>query len=118
MNRPYGRRAQQGIEKFLRFGFAKRRQAQLRVIRLAPPLLSILGAVVHQQENAGTRDTLAQGIEEALGLSVDPVQVFKDEDKGLVETLAEEELFECLKGPSPPNLRVHLLEAGSRIFEA
>src|SRR5205823_6124005 len=93
-------------------------QSQLRVIGLLAPLGAILRTVVGQQQNAGTGDTLTQGIEEALGLSVDPVQVFKDEDKGLVETLAEEELLECLKGPSSPNLRVHLLEAGRRIFDA
>src|SRR5262249_13005259 len=85
---------------------------------LLPPLLPILGAIVGQQENAGTGDTLNQGIEEALGLSVDPVQVLKDKDQRLIEALPEEKLFEGLKGPPPPNLRVHLLEAGHRLFEA
>ena len=53
--------------------------------------------------------TLTQHIEKALRFAVNPVQVLKDENQRLVETLAEEQLLERLKRPSPPNLRVHLL---------
>ena len=46
------------------------------------------------------------------------MQIFKDENEGLVETLAQEEAFQGLKDASAPNLGVHVLEAGSRIFDA
>src|SRR5215813_6423618 len=118
MKRPYGRRAQQSIEKLLRLGSPRSAEPQLGVVRLLSPLLPILGAIVGQQQNAGTGHTLAQGIEEALGLRVDPVQVLKDEDKGLVKTLAQKELLESIKRSLPPNLRIHLLEAHLRVFDA
>src|SRR5206468_1918099 len=51
-----------------------------------------------------------------LRLGVDPVQIFKDKDKGLVETLAQKELLDSLKRSSAPNLRVHLLEWGRLFF--
>ena len=78
-----------------------------------------------------TGHTLTQRIEKPLRLAVDPVQVLKDENERLIETLAQEELLERLKRPPPPNLRVHLLqrrglllnaqqrkEIGQRVFQA
>src|SRR5437016_1721279 len=115
--RPYGVAQQRG-EKLFRFLRAQGSQPQLGVVGLTAPLGAILGAVVHQQEEAGTGYTLTQGVEKTLRLGVDPVQVFKDEDEGLVETLAQEEAFQGLKDASAPNLGVHVLEAGSRIFDA
>ena len=71
--------------------------------------MAILGPIVDQEQQLGTGHTLTQDIEKSLRLAVDPVQVFKDEDQRLVETLPQEELLERLKRPPPPNLRVHLL---------
>ena len=110
--------AQQHVKEFLRFVFAKRRQAQLGVVGLLSPLVPILGAIVHQQQNLRTGHTLTQRIEKSLRLGVDPVQVFKDEDERLVETLAQEELLERLERPPPPNLRVHLLQRRRLFFNA
>jgi len=46
------------------------------------------------------------------------VQIFKDEDERLVETLAQEQLLERFKRPSPADLRVHLLERKTWIVDA
>ncbi len=53
-----------------------------------------------------------------LGLAVDPVQVFKDQDQGLVQALAQEEFLERLERPPSADLRVHLGQRRSRIFDA
>ena len=57
-------------------------------------------------------------VEKPLRLAIDPVQVFKDQDQRLVETLAQEQLLERLKRPPPPNLRVHLLQRRGLFFNA
>ena len=36
----------------------------------------------------------------------------------MIETLAQEEFLECLERPSPPNLRVHLLQRRGLLFNA
>ena len=66
-----------------------------------------------------------------MRLTVDPVQILKDQDQRLIETLAQEEFLERLKRPPAANLRVHLLQRrglffnpqqgkqiGQRVFEA
>ena len=80
--------------------------------------MAILRAIVHQQQNLGAGHTLTQHIEKPLRLAVDPVQVFKDQDQRLIETLAQEQLLERLKRPPPPNLRVHLLQRRGLFFDA
>src|SRR5206468_1548327 len=95
---------------------AKGCQPELGVVGLTAPLLPILRPVVHQEENTGTGHTLTQGVEKALRLRINPVQIFKDQDKRLVETLAQKELLDSIKRSSAPNLRVHLLEWGRLFF--
>ena len=62
--------------------------------------MAILGAVVGQAAASCAGHTLTQDIQKPLRLPVDPVQVFKDEDQRLVETLSEEQLLERLERPS------------------
>ena len=71
--------------------------------------MPILWPVVDKQQKSCTGHALTQGVQQSLRLAIDPVQVFKDEDQRLVETLPQEELLERVKRPSAPNLRVHLL---------
>ena len=94
---------------FFGFFFAQGGEPQLGVVGLTAPLLPILRTIIRQQEDTGTSHTLTQGIEKPLRLTVDPVQVFKEQDQGLIETLAQKELLDSIKRPSAPNLRVHLL---------
>jgi hypothetical protein len=78
--------------------------------------MPILGTVVGEEQELGAGHTLTQHIQESLRLPIDPVQVFKDENEGLIETLSEKELLERLECPPPPNLWVHLLEGRGLLF--
>ena len=100
--------AQQKRREFLRLGWANGRESQLRVIGLLAPLVAVLRTIVGQEQHLAGH-TLAQRLEKSLGLAVDPMQIFKDENQRLVETLAQEELLERLERALPSNLRVHLL---------
>ena len=71
--------------------------------------MAILGTVVGQQQQLGAGHTLTEYIQETLRLPIDPVQIFKDQDHRLVETLAQKQPLERLKRPPSPDLRVHLL---------
>src|SRR5882724_9601706 len=99
MRRPY-LLAQQRREQLLSVFLPQRIQPQLRVIGLVPPLVPILGTIVHQQEDTRCRYTFAEKIKECLGLAVQPVQVFKNESERLVETLAHQQPLDGCKCPS------------------
>src|SRR5215510_8847087 len=68
--------------------------------------MPILRAVINQQQQSGGGNTLTEQREKRLGLAVQPVQILKDEDQGLVETLADQQALERLKGAPPPHLGV------------
>ena len=80
--------------------------------------MAILGAVVGEEQQLGAGHTLTEHVQKALRLPINPVQVFKDQDQRLVETLAQEQLLERLKRPPPANLRVHLLQRRGLLFNA
>src|SRR5438477_5429111 len=80
--------------------------------------MPVLRAVVGQEQQLGAGHTLTEYIQEALRLPIDPMQVFKDQNQRLVETFAQEQLLERLKGAPPPNLRVHLLQRRGLLFNA
>jgi hypothetical protein len=69
----------------------------------------IFGAIVHQQEDFSRGDPFTESVEKPLRLTVDPVQVLKDEDEWLVETLAQKQFLESVKRAPTANLGVHLL---------
>ena len=110
--------AQQKGQEILPLPLCQWREPELGVIRLLPPLLAIFRPIVHQQQNPGTGHTLTQGIEKSLRLTVDPMQVFKDQDQRLIETLTQEQPLERLERPPPANLRVHLLQRRGLFFDA
>ena len=58
----------------------------------------ILGAVVAEQEHAGSGEALQQTIEKCLGLCVDPVEVLEDQQEGLHLALPQEQAFEGIQG--------------------
>lgn len=80
--------------------------------------MAIFGAVIHQQEDFSRSDPFTEGIDKPLGLTINPVQVFKDKNEGLVETLAQEHLLERLKRPPAPDLRVHLGQVRLLVIDA
>src|SRR5712691_2775700 len=79
---------------------------QLGVVGLVSPVMAILGTIIHQQQDASRCKAFAQEIEKRLRLVIQPVQILKDEDKGLVEALAHQQPFDSLKRAPSPDLRV------------
>src|SRR5215510_11627961 len=79
--------------------------------------MAVLWAVIDQQQHSGGGHTLAERYEKRLGLTVQPVQILKDENQGLIETLADKQALERLKGAPPSYLGVfhHRLHGSMRI---
>src|SRR5262249_19769581 len=80
--------------------------------------MPILWAVVDQQQDAGSRDTLAQHAEEGLRLAVQPMEIFEDEQERLLAALADQQPFNGFQRTSASNLRVHLLQGGDRLGDS
>src|SRR5712692_2228636 len=108
--------SEQEGEQLLRLFLAQWCQMELGVVGLLPPLVPILGTVVSQQEDTSRCYALAEGIQTPLGLTIQPMQVFKDEDQRLIETLAQKQLLYGLERAPAANLWVHLLERGGQVF--
>jgi hypothetical protein len=70
----------------------------LGVIGLAAPAVCVLGAVVDEQQHAGGRQALHQGVQACLRLGMDPVQVLKDQQQGLRLTFPQQQAFQRLQG--------------------
>jgi hypothetical protein len=65
--------AKQCLQEFLG---ARRRQwvePELRVVGLTSPAVLVFRAIVDQEQEAGCRQALNQGVEQRLGLGIDPV---------------------------------------------
>ena len=82
------------------FGSLRRQgvQPELRVIRATAPGVLILRPVVHQEQEPGGRQALDQPIEQRLGLGVDPVQVFEDDQQRLHLALPQQEPLHRVQG--------------------
>ena len=74
----------------------------MRIVGLAPPAVLVLRAVVDQQQQTGRGHALDQAIKQGLGLRVDPVQVFKDQQQRLHLALAQQHTLERLQRALAP----------------
>ncbi len=72
--------------------------------------LSSRSEVMLERERVSLKEP--SGVRLCSRLAVYPVQVLEDEDEGLIEALAQEELFERVKRAASAYLGVHLLQAG------
>ena len=66
----------------------------------------VLGAVVHQEQQARRGQAFCQAVEQGLGLSINPVQVFEHQQQGLHLALLQQEPFERGEGALAPLRRV------------
>jgi hypothetical protein len=89
--------AEQRLEDCCRAGRRQWVEPQLRIVGLTPPAVPVLGAVVDQQQQAGCGQALDEAVEQGLGLGIDPMQVFKDQQQGLPLALAQQHALERLK---------------------
>jgi hypothetical protein len=62
----------------------KRVEPHLTVEGLAPPAVLVLGPVVHEQKQARRAQALDYAVEQCLGLAIDPVEIFEDQEEGLL----------------------------------
>ncbi|HEY6006224.1 MAG TPA: hypothetical protein VIV57_25315 [Anaeromyxobacter sp.] len=79
----------------------QRVDAELPVVRLASPAVPVLGPVVHREQDGRRRQALHEPVEEALGLPVDPVQVFEQQHQRLHAALAQEQALGAVDGAAP-----------------
>ena len=79
----------------------QRIQSQLRVVRLAPPLVSILRPVVHEEEHARRWDAFHQAIKERLGLGINPVEILEDHQQRLELALPEDHPLDGIQRALP-----------------
>jgi hypothetical protein len=70
--------------------------------------VTILEAIVHQQQNPRIGDAIGQQVEQRLGLAVDPMQVFENDHDWLLDALAQEDSLERVHCALALYLRVHL----------
>ena len=96
--------AEQAGEKLLGSCRLERSDAQLRVVGPVAPVVSIFGPVIDQQQHATGVHAFGQGIEQRLGLAVDPVQVVQHEAKRLPLAFTHEQCLDTLEYP-PSSLR-------------
>jgi hypothetical protein len=98
------------VQELVGTGVRQGIEPQLRVGGLAPPAVLVLRAIVDEQQVLGGGETLDQTVEQGLGLGIDPVQVFADQEQGLHLAFAQEEPLEGLQSALTPLGRVEVLE--------
>jgi len=89
----------EGLEQGVGALGGQRVDPELRVVGLAPPAVLVLRAVVHEEEEARRGQALQQGVEQGLGLGVDPVEVLEDQEQRLDLALPQEEALAGVQGP-------------------
>ena len=57
----------------------------LQIVALRTPLMPVLGAIRHQQEDTRAANAACEQVEQRLGLLIDPVQVLEDHHDRLPE---------------------------------
>src|SRR5262249_11146951 len=85
------RGAEQRLEQLLSTLCRQRIDTQLAVVALVTPAVRVLRAIVDEQQDSRFREAVNQAVEQGLGLSVDPVQVFKHQQQRLDLTLAQQQ---------------------------
>src|SRR5262249_45820225 len=81
---------QQGLQELVSAHGRQRVQAQLRVIGLAAPAVLVLGTIVHQEQQAGGRQTLDQTIKQGLCQRVNPGKILEHQQEPLLLALAQQ----------------------------
>ena len=69
--------AEQRVQQLAGALGSQRVEPHLTVRRLAAPGVLVFGTIVHEQQQARRAQTVDQAVEQRLGLTVDPVQVFE-----------------------------------------
>ena len=70
------------------------------------------GAVVDEEKDAGGGEAVDEGVQEGLGLAVDPMQVFKDQEQRLHLAFAQQQPFQGVERSLTPLRRIEGLPTG------
>src|SRR2546428_10173714 len=70
---------------------------ELRVVCPAAPGMLVLGAVVHEEEEAGDRHAGQEAVEKGLALTVHPVKVLEDQQQRLYLALPQQQALPGLE---------------------
>src|SRR6516162_2903043 len=100
---------EEGGKKLLSGLRRQRIQPKLRVVGAAAPTVLIFWAVVHDQQQPGSRQALNENIEQCLSLGIDPVEVFEDDQQRLPLAFSQYQPLYCVQGPSATLGRIELL---------
>src|SRR5277367_5792379 len=79
--------------------------------------MRVFGAVVNQQQDAGSADRIGEQVQERLRIVVDPMQIFEDDYQRLVETLAQQDAFDRFQRALLPDLPVHLRQRIGALYD-
>ena len=104
--------AEQGSRSSSALSAGERIDAELAVVGLAAPAVRVLGPVVDEQEDPRGRQALDQGVEQRLGLAVDPVEVLEDQQQRLHLALAQQQPLDGVEGALAALRRVERLPRG------
>jgi len=72
----------------------------------------VLGAIVDQQQDGCRRHTLTQQLQPGLGLAIEPVQIFDQQQQGLVQAFAQQHPGDRLEGAAAAQRGIHLGQLG------
>ena len=92
--------AQEAGQQLLGAPGPERVDPDLAIVRLAAPRVLVFGTVIDREEQAGRRKALDQGVEERLGLGVDPLKILEHEQQRARLALAQEDPLDGGEGPA------------------
>src|SRR4029450_10715326 len=83
--------AHQGLEQLVRALRAQGLDPELTIVALTTPGVTVLWAIVDEEEHRRRGQTLHHAVEHGLRLSIDPVEVLHHEEEGLDSALAKQQ---------------------------
>src|SRR5262249_3967142 len=101
---------QQPCEEGLGAGGWQRVEAYVRVVSLAAPAVLVLGAIIDQQTAERCRQAFDEPVAERLRLTVNPVQVLKDQEQWLHLAFPQQHAPQGLQGALATLRRIELTE--------
>jgi hypothetical protein len=88
---------QEGIEEGVGLQTGQRVETELGIVGFVPPTVLVLRAIGDEEQEAGRRQALDEGVEARLRLGIQPVEVFQDHEQGLLLAGTEQELLDGLE---------------------
>src|ERR1700687_4835122 len=78
----------------------------------------VFRSVIEHHQDVRVADAIREKIEQRLRLSVDPVEVFEDEQQGVIDALAMNQTPDRVASAAAPDRGIHLVERTSTVMHA